>query len=76
MLACLFLGMGILSKTVPLILIPLLVGGLRRAASKVKFLGLVLLLGPVTMRHNICTGTCRFWLPHGLFTGDGGVLSW
>jgi hypothetical protein len=47
--ACLFLGLGILTKTVPLILAPLLVSGFRRMALRTKFLGLVLLLGPVTL---------------------------
>lgn len=47
--ACLFLGLGILAKTVPFILIPLLVGGFREVAKLVKFLGVVLLFGPVTL---------------------------
>lgn len=44
--ACLFLGLGILAKTVPLILFPLLAGGFRKAPGFMKFLGLALLLGP------------------------------
>jgi hypothetical protein len=47
--ACLFLGLGILTKTVPLFLIPLLAGGFREATTRLKFLGLVLLVGPVTL---------------------------
>jgi hypothetical protein len=53
MSACLFLGLGILTKTVPLILIPLLAGGFRKAMPRVKFLGLMLLLGPVTLGMSI-----------------------
>ena len=51
--ACLFLGLGILTKTVPLILIPLLGGGFRRATVQIKFLGLALLLGPVALGMSI-----------------------
>ena len=47
--ACLFLGLGILTKTVPLVLAPLLAGGFREAATRLKFLGLVLLVGPVAL---------------------------
>lgn len=47
--ACLFLGLGILTKTVPLVLVPLLAGGLRQAAVPAKLLGAALLLGPVTL---------------------------
>ncbi|HUB87782.1 MAG TPA: hypothetical protein VMB22_07810 [Verrucomicrobiae bacterium] len=47
--ACLFLGLGILTKTVPLLLIPMLAGGFRRATGLFKFLGAALLLGPVTL---------------------------
>ncbi len=47
--ACLFLGLGILTKTVPLVLVPLLAGGFRVAAARSKFLGLALLWGPVTL---------------------------
>jgi hypothetical protein len=51
--ACLFLGLGILTKTVPLILIPLLAGGFRQVTNHLKFLGGVLLLGPVTLGMSI-----------------------
>ena len=47
--ACLFLGLGILTKTVPLVLVPLLAGGLRRVTPTAKFLGIMLLLGPVAL---------------------------
>lgn len=47
--ACLFLGLGILTKTVPFILIPMLAGGFREAAKLVKFLGLVLVFGPAAL---------------------------
>jgi hypothetical protein len=47
--ACLFLGLGILTKTVPLALIPLLAGGFRRATASGKFLGTALVLGPVSL---------------------------
>ena len=51
--ACLFLGLGILTKTVPLLLIPMLAGGFRQAAASVRFLGGILLLGPVTLGMSI-----------------------
>jgi hypothetical protein len=47
--ACLFLGLGILTKTVPLVLAPLLAGGFRRMTRPAKLLGLVLLFGPVSL---------------------------
>lgn len=53
LLACLFLGLAILTKTVPLVLIPLLAGGFRRVPPAAKFLGLVLLLGPVSLGMSI-----------------------
>ena len=49
LLACLFLGLGILTKTVPLVLCPMLAGGFRRVARKAKWLGMTLVLGPVTL---------------------------
>jgi hypothetical protein len=51
--ACLFLGLGILTKTVPLVLVPLLAGGFRQVTSSVKFLGLALLFGPVALGMSI-----------------------
>jgi hypothetical protein len=47
--ACLFLGLGILTKTVPLILIPLLAGGFRKATMAGRLLGAALVLGPVSL---------------------------
>jgi len=47
--ACLFLGLGILTKTVPLVLIPLLAGGFRKATGVGRLLGAALVLGPVTL---------------------------
>ncbi len=47
--ACLFLGLAILTKTVPLVLIPLLVGEARRVSSKARALGAALLLGPALL---------------------------
>ncbi|MFZ1074406.1 MAG: hypothetical protein WAO21_13350 [Verrucomicrobiia bacterium] len=47
--ACLFLGLGILTKTVPVVLAPMLAGGFREATTRLKFLGLALLLGPVAL---------------------------
>lgn len=51
--ACLFLGLGILTKTVPLILIPMLAGGFRRATASFRFLGFFLLLAPITVGMSI-----------------------
>ncbi|HTV62348.1 MAG TPA: hypothetical protein VMH30_07245 [Verrucomicrobiae bacterium] len=47
--ACLFLGLGVLTKTVPLVFIPLLAGGFRRATTAGRLLGAALVLGPVTL---------------------------
>lgn len=47
--ACLFLGLGIFTKTVPLALVPLLAGGFRKATPTGKLLGAALVLGPVTV---------------------------
>jgi hypothetical protein len=47
--ACLFLGLGILAKTVPLVLVPLLAGGFRKASNRLRLLGLALLFGPVAL---------------------------
>ena len=49
LLACLFLGLGILTKTVPLVLAPLLVGGARVLDTKTRMLGSVLILGPAAL---------------------------
>ena len=47
--ACLFLGLGILTKTVPLVLCPMLAGGWRRLTWKTRAIGSAFLLGPVTL---------------------------
>ena len=47
--ACGFLGLGILTKTVPLVLVPLLAGGFRRAPRAAQFWGGLLLFGPVVL---------------------------
>lgn len=51
--ACLFLGLGILTKTVPLALIPLLAGGFRKVSAPERFLGAVSVLGPVALGMSI-----------------------
>lgn len=53
LLACLFLGLGILTKTVPLCLMPLLLIAHERLPIKAKALGAVLLLGPVLLGMSI-----------------------
>ena len=47
--ACLFLGLGILTKTVPLALVPLLAGGFRKATAECRLLGAALVLGPAAL---------------------------
>ncbi|HEY1787714.1 MAG TPA: hypothetical protein VGJ73_06135 [Verrucomicrobiae bacterium] len=51
--ACLFLGLGILTKTVPLALIPLLAGGFRKATASGRLLGTTLVLGPTALGMSI-----------------------
>jgi len=51
--ACLFLGLSILTKTFPLILAPLLAHGFRQFTPKIRFLGSLLLLGPVVLGMSI-----------------------
>ena len=46
---CLFLGLGVLAKTVPLVLAPLLAPGARRASGAARALGAALLLGPAAL---------------------------
>jgi hypothetical protein len=46
---CLFLGLGVLAKTIPLILTPILAPGARRASSAGRALGWVLFLGPAAL---------------------------
>lgn len=47
LMACFFIGLGILTKTVPIILIPLLFIGIRRLPLATILFGAVLLLSPV-----------------------------
>lgn len=49
LLSCLFLGLGIFTKQVPLILLPVLLAGIRRLDWKSRILGAVLVLGPVSV---------------------------
>jgi hypothetical protein len=49
LVACAFLGMGILTKTVPLVLVPLLMPGAAVVRPKIRALGALLLFGPVTL---------------------------
>jgi hypothetical protein len=56
--ACLFLGLGILTKTVPLILVPLLAEGFRRANWFMRFLGAVFLFGPASLGLSIMFALC------------------
>lgn len=51
--ACFFLGMGILTKTVPFILSPLLLIGIQKQEKPITLFGLVLLLAPVTIGMSI-----------------------
>jgi hypothetical protein len=51
--ACLFLGLGILTKTIPLILIPLLARGFREAKKPLKWVGSFLVLAPVILGMSI-----------------------
>jgi hypothetical protein len=46
---CLLLGVGVLAKTVPLVLAPVLAPGARLASSAGKVLGVTLLLGPAAL---------------------------
>ena len=46
---CLFLGLGVLAKTVPLVLAPLLAPGARRASRAGRALGGALFLGPAAL---------------------------
>jgi hypothetical protein len=47
--ACLFLGLGVLAKTVPLVLAALLAPGARRASAAERALGAALFLGPAAL---------------------------
>lgn len=47
--ACFFIGMGILAKTVPIIMTPLLLLGFRRLSVPVRLFGVLLLAAPFTI---------------------------
>jgi hypothetical protein len=47
--ACAFLGLGILTKTVPVVLLPLLSARWREIPRRARWLGLALVLGPVLL---------------------------
>ncbi len=49
LLACLFLGIGILTKTVPFVLVPLLFYRSRRLSATTRLLGLILTFAPVIL---------------------------
>lgn len=49
LIACLMLGLGVLAKTVPLALAPILASGARRTSRSGKYLGFVLFLGPAAL---------------------------
>ncbi len=47
--ACFFLGMGILTKTIPFVLAPLLISGIRKIQPKTILFGMALLIAPVVI---------------------------
>ncbi|HEV2453275.1 MAG TPA: glycosyltransferase 87 family protein, partial [Verrucomicrobiae bacterium] len=49
LLSCLFIGLGILTKQVPLIFLPILLAGVRRVDWKTRILGGFLAIGPVAL---------------------------
>jgi dolichyl-phosphate-mannose-protein mannosyltransferase len=51
--ACAFIGLGVLAKTVPLVLIPMLAFGLGRLRWTTRSLGAVLVLGPASLGMSI-----------------------
>lgn len=53
LMACFFLGMGILTKTIPLILTPLLVVGVRRQQLSTILFGMLLLFTPIIIGMSI-----------------------
>ena len=53
LMACFFLGIGVLTKTVPLILSPLLLIGIQKQHISTKLFGFVLLLTPVVLGMSI-----------------------
>jgi hypothetical protein len=81
--ACLFLGLGILTKTVPLALLPLLAGGFRKATATGRLLGAALALGPVTLGMSVIYVLSPAQVAHnvlgyrakGFFSGFEGLLN-
>jgi hypothetical protein len=51
--ACLYLGLGVLAKTMPLVLAPLLLVGIRQVPVKARWLGVTFLVGPVALGMSI-----------------------
>jgi hypothetical protein len=49
LLACMFLGLGMLTKTVPGMLLPLLLAGFLKSAASTRLLGAALALGPAAL---------------------------
>jgi hypothetical protein len=47
--SCLFLGLGVLTKTVPIVLAPILLVGIRRLNWRERVLGFTLLVGPAAL---------------------------
>lgn len=82
--ACLFLGLGILTKTVPLALVPLLAGGFQRATAAGRLLGTALVLGPTFLGMSIIFVLAPSAVFHhvleyranGFFFGFPGFLNW
>ena len=76
--ACLFLGLAVLTKTVPIVLAPLLAQGARRLAAKTRWLGAVLVLGPVILGVSIIyvldpSGVARKVISYRSFGGYFGI---
>lgn len=84
LMACFFLGLGILTKTIPLMLAPLLLIGIRRLPVAHILFGAALLLLPVTLGMSIVyvlepDGVTRNVLGYrslGGWYGITGILSW
>ena len=80
----LFLGLGVLAKTVALVLAPLLAPGARRASTAEKWLGAALFLGPVALGSSVVAAfgwdafaenVLRYRSSSGYF-GISGLLTW
>jgi hypothetical protein len=53
LMACFFLGIGIITKTIPIILIPLLLPGIQNQSISTKLFGFILLFTPVVIGMSI-----------------------